>query len=70
MDELKDLYRLMNTVWAWMKRSIDTRTDEQWEKMLTESDNISNDPAFAPYKQVAIQWMLGFINYIEARNKA
>ena len=66
-DVFKGLFR---EIWELVMSSKDmTGTEEEWKKLLERGDAITNDPRYAPVRELAIKWIVSYVSWLENINR-
>ena len=67
-DIFKGLFRDM---WTMVMESKDmVGTEEEWEKLLEDGKLITNDPRYAPVQDLAMEWILSYVSFMEKQLRA
>ena len=68
MEELNTIHDFVNDTWRLIKSSINTHTDEEWVNVINATNALYNNPKYEPLKVMSVEWLTGYIRWLEKRN--
>ena len=68
MEELNTIHDFVNETWKLIKSTINTHTDEEWVNVINATNALYNNPKYEPLKVMSVEWLTGYIRWLEKRN--
>lgn len=68
MEELNTIHDFVNDTWRLIKSTINTHTDEEWVNVINATNALYNNPKYEPLKVMSVEWLTGYIRWLEKRN--
>ena len=68
MEELNTIHDFVNDTWRLIKSTINTHTDEEWVSVINATNALYNNPKYEPLKVMSVEWLTGYIRWLEKRN--
>lgn len=66
MEEL--IYDFIIDTWKVIRGSLNTHTDEEWVSVINATNALYNNPKYEPLKVMSVEWLTGYIRWLEERN--